>query len=183
MDSRVQCTNARLFADCDARINTEWMTKTAAQLIGDALDSAMQTADNGKPMSQAELSRRSGVPQPTISRTLSGKTIPETQTLAALIDVLGTGNVNLAASIEALLPTPKESNQTIAPLVAKIFALPCASCGHVSHQSFIDLETNDEIACPDCGTRINVAYYYGQTELAEFLKSIGGSGFVARKRK
>ena len=76
-----------------------------------------------------------------------------------------------------------QSGLTMAPLVAKIFALPCSSCGHVSHQSFIDLETNDEIACPDCGTRINVAYYYGQTELAEFLKSIGGSGFVVRKRK
>lgn len=34
------------------------------------------------------------------------------------------------------------SGLTMAPLVAKIFALPCASCGHVSHQSFIDLETN-----------------------------------------
>lgn len=71
---------------------------------------------------------------------------------------------------------------TTAPLVAKIFALPCSSCGHVSHQSFIDLEMNNEIPCPSCGVKISVAYYYGQTELAEFLKSLGAGGFVARKR-
>ena len=34
-----------------------------------------------KPLSQAELSRISGVPQPTISRTLKGESIPETETL------------------------------------------------------------------------------------------------------
>lgn len=71
---------------------------------------------------------------------------------------------------------------TMAPLVAKVFALPCVVCGHVSHQSFIDLEMNDTIACPSCKTAIEVASYYGQAELAEFLKSIGGSGFVLRKR-
>lgn len=34
-----------------------------------------------KRLSQAELSRISGVPQPTISRTLKGESIPETETL------------------------------------------------------------------------------------------------------
>lgn len=71
---------------------------------------------------------------------------------------------------------------TMAALVAKVFALPCSKCGHVSHQSFIDLEMKDSIPCPACGDGINVATYYGQAELAEFLKCIGGSNFVLRKR-
>lgn len=71
---------------------------------------------------------------------------------------------------------------TMAPLVARIFALPCPSCGQVSHQSFIDLEMNDAIPCPACSNSITVADYYGQAELAEFLKSIGASGFVLRSR-
>lgn len=104
MDSFTQCANGRLFDNFDPRLNTEGMKKTPAQLIADALDFAMQTAHNGKRMSQAELSRQSGVPQPTISRTLSGETIPELATLAPLIHVLGKGNVDLAPSIEALLP-------------------------------------------------------------------------------
>lgn len=71
---------------------------------------------------------------------------------------------------------------TMAPLVAPIFALPCTSCGHVSHQRFIDLEMHDTISCPGCGNAIVVTDYYGQTELAEFVKSIGATGFVLRRR-
>ena len=183
MDSSAQCTNVILFANSHARTNTERMNTTAAQLIGDALDAAMKTADNGKAMSQAELSRRSGVPQPTISRTLSGKTIPETQTLAALVGALGAGNVKLAAAIEALIPNAKDSIKTIAPMLVKTFALPCLECGHVLHQNFIDLESSDEIPCPKCGAGVSVAHYYGQSHLTEFLESIGGSGFVVRSRK
>lgn len=72
---------------------------------------------------------------------------------------------------------------TMAPLAGKFFALPCTGCGKVSHQSFIDLEMNDSIPCPSCGNTILVADYYGQTDLAEFLKSIGATGFVLRTRK
>lgn len=71
---------------------------------------------------------------------------------------------------------------TMAPLAGKFFALPCTECGKVSHQSFIDLEMNDSIPCPSCGNAILVADYYGQSDLAEFLKSIGASGFVLRAR-
>lgn len=41
-----------------------------------------------KRLSQAELSRLSGVPQPTISRTLKGDSIPETDTLLRISKVL-----------------------------------------------------------------------------------------------
>ncbi|HQR84604.1 MAG TPA: helix-turn-helix transcriptional regulator [Polynucleobacter sp.] len=41
-----------------------------------------------KRLSQAELARLSGVPQPTISRTLKGDSIPETDTLLRISKVL-----------------------------------------------------------------------------------------------
>lgn len=41
-----------------------------------------------KKLSQAELARLSGVPQPTISRTLKGESIPETETLLKISRVL-----------------------------------------------------------------------------------------------
>lgn len=41
-----------------------------------------------KRLSQAELARLSGVPQPTISRTLKGDSIPETETLLRISKVL-----------------------------------------------------------------------------------------------
>jgi len=176
----MQCVNERLFVDFYARTNTGAAMKNPAKLIADAIDAAMQTADNGKPMTQAELSRRSKVPQPTISRTLSGKSIPEIATLAPLIDVLGKHNVDLARSIEALLPKEDKRRPSSAPLVAKIFALPCKECGHVTHQSLIDLDMNDHIGCPSCGARVRVADYYGNAELAKFIESIGATGFVLR---
>ena len=51
------------------------------------IDQAMR-AWKPKRLSQAELSRLSGVPQPTISRTLKGDSIPETDTLLRISKVL-----------------------------------------------------------------------------------------------
>lgn len=48
--------------------------------IAKQIDQAMRDW-KPKRLSQAELSRISGVPQPTISRTLKGESIPETETL------------------------------------------------------------------------------------------------------
>lgn len=79
--------------------------ETPAQQIATALDSAMRAFDNGNGIGQAELSRRSGVPQPTISRTLKGKSIPETDTLTKLISVLGPKNVALGKEVASILPT------------------------------------------------------------------------------
>lgn len=70
---------------------------------------------------------------------------------------------------------------TIGALAAPMFALPCTKCGKVSHKSFIDLETQDDIAC-SCGASIHVADYYGISELETILKSFGGAGFSLRKR-
>ena len=78
--------------------------KTPASLIADAIDDAMKAFNNGRGIGQSELSRRSGVPQPTISRTLKGKTLPEVNTLSKLLEVLGAGNVKLSQSVKALIP-------------------------------------------------------------------------------
>ena len=51
--------------------------------IAEQIDQAMK-AFRPKPMSQSELARRSGVPQATISRTLKGLSVPETETLTKL---------------------------------------------------------------------------------------------------
>ena len=56
--------------------------------IAEQIDKAMK-ARKPKPWGQAELSRVSGVPQPTISRTLKGKSVPETETLSRLAKTLG----------------------------------------------------------------------------------------------
>lgn len=161
-------------------MNTETKQIEAKQ-IGDALDAAMRDYDGGRGIKQPALSRLSGVPQPTISRTLSGKSIPETETLSKLVAVLG--HATLGKTIAAILGSDQQNKApTIAPLTAKIFALRCDKCGHVSHQSFIDLESNDSINCPACSSSITVADYYGQSQLAEFVKSIGATGFALRKR-
>lgn len=62
-----------------------------AKMIGDAIDAAMKRFDGGKGISQADLARRSGVPQPTINRSLKGRSVPETKTLSKLGTVLGAG--------------------------------------------------------------------------------------------
>lgn len=55
--------------------------------IAEKIDKAMKEwPPNG--MSQSELARRSGTPQPTISRTLKGLSVPETETLAKIAKVL-----------------------------------------------------------------------------------------------
>lgn len=55
--------------------------------IADQLDKAMADFRPGG-ISQPELAQLSGVPQPTISRTLKGKSIPETKTLIKLARAL-----------------------------------------------------------------------------------------------
>lgn len=55
--------------------------------IANELDRAMKGFEN-KGISQAELAKRSGVPQPTISRTLMGNSVPETKTLIKLAKAL-----------------------------------------------------------------------------------------------
>lgn len=57
--------------------------------IADELDSAMKAFNGHKGISQAELAKKSGVPQPTISRTLKGVSQPETATLRKLAKFLG----------------------------------------------------------------------------------------------
>lgn len=160
-------------------MNTEKMNTDAKQ-IGDAIDAAMQAFDGGRGIKQAALSRMSGVPQPTISRTLKGKSIPETETLSKLVAVLG--GEKLGKTIQAILGSEaKRVQPTIEPLTIAMFALHCGACGKVSHKSFIELELNDTIDC-SCGSKIVVADYYGQSELETILKSFGGVGFSLRKR-
>lgn len=162
--------------------NTEIMKKTQSQQIAAALDAAMSNYYGpGKRMSGAELSRLSGVPQPTVSRTLSGKSTPETETLAKMVSVLGASNVQLGDTINAIMPLPEKA-KTISPMVAKCFSLPCKSCGQKSFQSFIDLESNDRVACESCGTMIDVAEYYPTSVLQTFIESIGRGDIVLRKR-
>ena len=58
-----------------------------------------------KRLSQAELSRISGVPQPTISRTLKGESIPETETLLKISRALKItiNNINFKPQPQYLL--------------------------------------------------------------------------------
>ena len=65
-------------------MNTE---EQIASEIAAQIDHAM-TARKTKQWSQSELSRVSGVPQPTISRTLKGKTTPDTETLTKIARAL-----------------------------------------------------------------------------------------------
>lgn len=160
-------------------MNTSAMN-TEAKQIGDALDSAMKEYDSGRGIGQSDLCRLSGVPQPTISRTLKGKSIPETSTLTKLVAVLGTDK--LGKAVASIISAREQQAPTIAPLTAKLFALRCNECGHVFHKSFIDLESSDTLACDSCSASVNVTDYYGQTQLAEFLKSIGATGIALRNR-
>lgn len=59
--------------------------------ISNRLNDAMQGGDGREKVSQSELCRRSGVPQPTIARILKGdgKKGPETTTLVKLATALG----------------------------------------------------------------------------------------------
>jgi transcriptional regulator with XRE-family HTH domain len=158
--------------------------KTPAQLIADALDDAMRSFNGGKGIKQAELSRRSGVPQPTISRTLSGKSIPETTTISRLVDVLGASNIDLAKSIQALIPK-QEQQDTVSNeiLLSPVFPLRCPECGKVGHKSFIELEMNDRLPCSSCGSVFNINDQYGNRELEMFLKAIGRSGYILRQNR
>lgn len=56
--------------------------------IADDLDKAMKNYDDGAGILQPELAKISGVPQPTISRTLKGISTPETKTLIKLARAL-----------------------------------------------------------------------------------------------
>ena len=79
--------------------------------IAEQIDQAMK-AFRPKPMSQSELARRSGVPQATISRTLKGISVPETETLTKLAKALNikfshigsTSNVGQAPDLLGLVP-------------------------------------------------------------------------------
>ena len=67
-------------------------------------------------------------------------------------------------------------------LTAKTFPLRCPECLEVSHKSFLQLETEDRLACDSCGISIVVADQYGNAELAAFLESIGRSGYILRDK-
>lgn len=156
--------------------------KTVSQQIADALDAAMSNYYGpGKRMTGSELSRLSGVPQPTISRTLKGKSTPETETLAKIVNVLGAQNVNLSAAINSIMPLPEKA-KTLSPMVAPVFQVGCELCGHKFFKSFVELETNDVVFCPACGASNSVAENYPTTVLQTFLESIGRGDIVLRKR-
>jgi transcriptional regulator with XRE-family HTH domain len=158
--------------------------KNPAKEIADALNAAMLSYyGNGKPLIGAELSRLSGVPQPTISRTLQGKSIPETATLSKLVAILGVKNVSLHAAIDALLPKQEAKATHIAALAVKAFPLICPECNKVSHKSFIELEANDVLPCDFCGVIFNINHQYGNGELKMFLESFGGSGMSLRENR
>lgn len=102
--------NESLFANAYSSMNTCDM-ETPAQQIASALDIAMKAYDHGKGIGQAALSRLSGVPQPTISRTLKGISIPETSTLTKLVNVLGPDNVVLGKSVLSILELAPPASQ------------------------------------------------------------------------
>ena len=136
----------------------------------------------GKRLSGAELGRLSGVPQPTISRTLKGKSIPETETLSKLIAVLGADRVKLPDAVKSMVGEPtKFAGVPMKALSAKIFPLICPQCHQVSHKSFIELDANDTLPCDACGTVFNINNQYGHGELVMFLESLGGSGIALRQ--
>lgn len=84
--------------------------ETPAQKIASAIDAAMKNFNGGKGISQSELARGCKVPQPTISRTLKGNSIPETETLSKIIKFLGPANVILDNSVTAIIGTYKTAN-------------------------------------------------------------------------
>jgi transcriptional regulator with XRE-family HTH domain len=150
-----------------------------AKKIGDALDAAMNAYNGGRGIKQTSLSRLSGVPQGTISRTLSGKSIPETKTLSKLAAALGSDT--FSNTLAAILPSQPAGKVEISSLLTPMFAMKCTKCGQVSHQSFVELEMNDKIAC-SCGASMIVAEYYGPAMLETILKGFGGNGMALRKR-
>lgn len=122
----MQYVNGRKLDTGSGQMNTVVTMRNPAQEIAAALDAAMQTMIvGGKPISQSELSRRSGVPQATISRTLSGKSIPEVETLSPLIAVLGEENVHIPKEVMMLVPHKplSEQDRTDAFLLHKIGAM------------------------------------------------------------
>jgi len=67
--------------------------------IANQLDKAMKNyRPNG--ITQAELSALSGVPQPTISRTLSGDSTPETKTILKLAKALNISPLELESAYQ-----------------------------------------------------------------------------------
>lgn len=91
--------------------------------IANQLDQAMKSFDNNKGISQAALAALSGVPQPTISRTLKGNSTPETKTLIKLARALNctlggyTGTEQLPAYAEPLsnysFPNPDDESKIL----------------------------------------------------------------------
>ena len=57
---------------------------------------------------------------------------------------------------------------------ARVYDLPCAGCGQISHKSFIELETEDRLPCDHCGVSIKMTDYYGTAELDAIAKSRSG---------
>lgn len=94
-ESACQYAFASSFDSGDARADHEPMTtpiNLEAKRIADELDAAMRAyraTPSSKPgISQRALAALSGVPQPTISRTLKMVSVPETETLSRLSQAL-----------------------------------------------------------------------------------------------
>lgn len=98
--------------------------------IADELDKAMRDFRPGG-ITQPELAELSGVPQPTISRTLKGKSTPETKTLIKLAKTLKCtlgGYTGTAAAHKAYATTNVRDLKTkepdaLPPQVAEILKL------------------------------------------------------------
>lgn len=89
--------------------------------ISDRLNEAMRGGDGRETISQSELSRRSGVPQPTIARILKGggKKGPETSTLIALSEALGVEFMWLQQGIG-----PKHAGASVSASKPAVAAVP-----------------------------------------------------------
>ena len=100
--------------------------KIEAKRIADELNAAMaefvDPTTGKKGISARQLGLRSGVPQPTISRTLSAESIPETKTLAKLSSALGRkiGGYQ-AAGVDSVLD--HDDSELIAEAVALMRAM------------------------------------------------------------
>ncbi len=66
-------------------------------------------------------------------------------------------------------------------LAKKMFALKCPVCSEIHLHTFIELELNDALPCPN-GHDVIVADYYPLAALDTILKNLGGPGFQLRKR-
>lgn len=78
-------------------------------IIAAQLQTVMNRGD--KPLSQAELARQSGIPQPTISRILKGEANTQVETLWSLANTLGVTLNDLAYSGN-LAPAPTSRNRS-----------------------------------------------------------------------